>query len=91
MTTPQRTQIRFIAEQHGGRNIRVFGSVARGDDRPDSDLDLLIDLEKGRTLLDLIAIQQDLEELLGRKVDVHTEKSVSKFFRDQVLSEAVAL
>lgn len=86
-----RSQILKTANRHGARNIRVFGSVARGEDRPDSDLDLLIDLDEDRSLLDLIGFQQDLEDLLGRKVDVHTVPSLSRYFRDQVLAEAKPL
>ena len=91
MSPIDKAKIRAIAERYGARNIRVFGSVARGDDRPDSDLDILIDLEEGRTLLDLIAIQQDLEDLLGHRVDVHTEASLSRYFREEVIAEAVLL
>jgi predicted nucleotidyltransferase len=69
----------------------VFGSFARGDNRDGSDLDLLVELETGRSLLDLIAIKQDLEDLLGVRVDVVTERSISPYFRDTVLKEAVAL
>lgn len=71
--------------------MRVFGSLARGDNRDGSDLDLLIDLAPGRSLLDLIAIKQDLEDLLGVRVDVVTERSISPYLRDAVLREAVAL
>lgn len=85
-----RSAIEQIVTRYGGSNIRIFGSVARGDDRPDSDIDLLIDLEQGRTLIDLIAIQHNLEKVLGRKVDVLTEHSISKYFRDEVLAEAIA-
>jgi len=91
MSPIDKDKIRAIAERYGARNIRVFGSVARGEDRPDSDLDLLIDLEEGRSLLDLIAIQQDLEDLLERKVDVVTEPELSPYFRDDVLKEAIPL
>ena len=69
----------------------MFGSLARGDNRDGSDLDLLIDLAPGRSLLDLIAIKQDLEDLLGVRVDVVTERSISPYLRDAVLREAVAL
>src|SRR6266545_8303803 len=65
------------AAAHGVSNVRVFGSVARGEDRPDSDVDLLVDVEPGRTLLDVIALEQDLQELLGRKVDIVTEGGFS--------------
>lgn len=80
-----------IATEHGARSIRVFGSRARGVNSPESDLDLLVTLESDRTLLDLIAIKQDLEDLLQCRVDVVTETSLSPYIRDQVLSEAIAL
>ena len=87
----QRDDILRIATEHGASNIRVFGSVARGDDEPESDVDLLIQLESGRSLLDLIAIKQELEAVLGRSVDVLTEASISPYLREQILSEAVRL
>jgi predicted nucleotidyltransferase len=87
----RREEILEIASSHGAHRLRVFGSVARGDARPDSDLDLLVVMEKGRTLLDLIGLGQDLEELLGRKVDVVSEVGLKLHIRDQVLPEAVTL
>ncbi len=86
-----RREILDMAARHGARNIRVFGSVARGDDRPDSDLDLLVDVEPGRTLLDLIALEQDLQELLGRRVDVLTEGGLSPYLQERILAEAASL
>jgi uncharacterized protein len=86
-----RADILRIAQSHGARRVRVFGSAARGEAHPDSDLDLLVDLEPGRSLLDLVAIKQDLEDLLGREVDVVTEAAVSPYLREQVLHEAVPL
>jgi predicted nucleotidyltransferase len=80
-----------IATQYGASNIRVFGSVARGEAGPESDIDVLIHLEPGRSLLDIVAIKQDLEELLGRKVDVLTESSISPYLRDRILKEAIEL
>ena len=68
-----RPDILRVAAQHGARNVQLFGSAARGEDRPGSDLDLLVDMESGRSLLDLVALGQDLEELLHRKVDVITD------------------
>jgi hypothetical protein len=65
--------------------------MVRGEAKPDSDLDLLITLDQGRTLLDLIAIKQDLEDLLQRKVDVVTEAAISPYMKEQVLKEAVSL
>jgi predicted nucleotidyltransferase len=87
----KREAILDLAAKYGARRIRVFGSVARGDARPDSDLDLLVAMEDGRTLLDLIGLGQDLEDLLGRKVDVVTERGLSVHIREQILTEAVAL
>lgn len=80
-----------IAARHGGDNVRVFGSRARDEAEPESDLDLLIDLERGRDLLDLAAMQEDLEEILGCPVDVISEDSLSGAFRETVLEEAVTL
>ncbi len=87
----KREEILRIAAQHGARNVRVFGSLARGEARPDSDVDILITLEPGRSLLDLIAVKQDLEDLLGCKVDVVTEAAVSPYIRPQMLRDAMAL
>lgn len=86
-----RAEILRVARSHGARRVRVFGSVARGEDRPDSDLDILVDLEPGRDLLDIVAIKQGLEELLGRPVDVVTERSISPYLRDEVLREAAVV
>ena len=87
----KRDEILRIAVSHGARDIRVFGSQGRGAARPDSDIDILVQLGPDQSLLDLIAIKQDLEDLLGCKVDVVTEASLSPYFRDQVLDEAVSL
>lgn len=86
-----RSRILRLAAQHGAGHVRVFGSLARGEAGPESDLDLLITLDPERSLLDLIALQQSLEDLLGRKVDVVTEASVSPHIRPQLLRDAVAL
>jgi predicted nucleotidyltransferase len=87
----KKKEIEQIARQHGARNLRVFGSVARGEAAEGSDLDLLVEMEPGRNLLDLVAIKQDLEDLLGCKVDVVTEAAVSPYLRERVLNEAVSL
>lgn len=84
-----RRTILDIARKHGARNVRVFGSVARGTSGPESDLDLLIDLDPGRSLLDVIAIEQDIEDALGVKVQVATEGGLKPRVRDIILSEAV--
>jgi predicted nucleotidyltransferase len=87
----KRDEILNIASRYGARNVRVFGSIARGEGRRDSDLDVLVELEPGRSLLDIIAIKQDLEDLLNTKVDVVTEAAVSPYIRDQVLRQAISL
>ena len=87
----RRQEILEAAARHGARNVRVFGSVARGDDRPDSDIDLLVDVEDGRTLLDVIALEQDLQELLGRRVDVLTAGGLSPYLQRRILAQATSL
>ena len=74
----KREEILRIAAQHGAHNVRVFGSVARGEAGPESDIDFLVELEPGRSLLDHAALLLDLERLLGRKVDVATERSLKE-------------
>jgi predicted nucleotidyltransferase len=78
-----------VVERHRGCNPRVFGSVLRGEDKDESDLDLLIDTLPGATLFDLGAIQIELEELLGVEVDVLTPADLPVRFRELVVSEAV--
>lgn len=87
----KREEILKISRQHGARKIRLFGSVARGEERPDSDLDFLVDMEDGRSLLDLGGLQMDLQDLLGRKVDVVTEKGIRPRLRDRIGKEAIPL
>ncbi len=91
MLQDKRDEILRITAAHGAQNVRVFGSVSRGEAGAKSDVDLLVKLEPGRSLLDLIAIKQELEDLLGREVDVLTEDAVSAYIREQVLKEAVSL
>jgi predicted nucleotidyltransferase len=87
----QREEILRIAARHGAFNVRVFGSVARGDADHESDVDFLVDLELGRSLLDLGGLLMDLQDLLGRNVDVVTERGLRHRIRDRVLGEAVPL
>jgi uncharacterized protein len=87
----KREEVFRLAAQHGARNIRVFGSVARGESRDTSDLDLLVEWEAGRSLLDHVALVQDLEELLGTKIHVGTERSLHWYVRDRILKEAKPL
>lgn len=86
-----RSEILEAALRHGARDVRVFGSLARGEDDETSDLDLLVTLGEDRSLLDLVGLKQDLEDLVHRPVDVVTERSLSPYLREQVLSEAVLL
>ena len=86
----KREEILSIAKSHGATSVRIFGSVARGIETP-GDLDLLVQLEPDYSLLDLIAIKQDLEDLLGCTVDVVTEAALSPYIREQVLREASSL
>jgi hypothetical protein len=87
----KRQEILQLAAKHGAGHIRVFGSVARGEAGPESDIDLLVDLEPGRSLLDHAALILDLQQLLGRRVDVVTERGLRERVRRQVLAEAVPL
>ena len=87
----KRDDILRIATQYGASNVRVFGSVARGEAGPESDIDVLVHLEPGRSLLDIVAIKQELEELLGHKVDVLTEASISPYLRERILTDAIRL
>ena len=86
----KRAEILRVAEVHGARNIRVFGSVVRGDNRADSDVDLLVEFEEGKTLFDLIGLKLDLQNLLGATVDVVTPNSL-RYIRDRVLAEALPI
>jgi predicted nucleotidyltransferase len=85
----KREEIQRIAVKHGARNVRVFGSVARGQARPDSDVDFLIDVEPVTSSWFPAGLVQDLESLLGRRVEVVTERGLHHLIRDQVLREAV--
>ncbi len=87
----KREDILQIAAKHGARNVRVFGSVVRGDARPDSDVDFLVDMEPGRTLLDMGGLLMELRDALGQEVDVVTERGLKTSIRDRVLKEAMPL
>jgi predicted nucleotidyltransferase len=84
----RRDAILRIAEQCGIQNVRIFGSVARQETTTASDVDLLVSVQKGRNLLDLIAFAQDVEELLGCKVDVVAEGGISPYLADRIYAEA---
>jgi len=87
----KREQIEAIAARHGARRIRVFGSVARGDSRPDSDVDFLVEAGPATSSWFPAGMIVDLEELLGRRVEVVTEKGLDPLIRESVLREAVPI
>ncbi len=87
----KREEILRIAHKHGAFNVRVFGSVARGDADEQSDIDLLVDLDAGRSLFDLGALVFELNESIGRHVDVVTENGIRERIRNRIVGEAVAL
>lgn len=87
----RRAEILAAASRHGATNVRVFGSVARGEADASSDVDFLVDLEPGRSVFDLGGLLMDLEEVLGRHVDVATPRSLKERIRARVLAEAVPL
>lgn len=87
----RREEILRLAERRGAHSLRVFGSVARGDANENSDLDLLVAWEPGRSLMDHAGLVQDFQELLGVKVQVGTEKSLHWYVRDRILHEATPL
>jgi len=91
MLQSRRNAILSIAARYGARNVRVFGSVARGEARSDSDVDILVDVEPGRSLFDLGGLLSELQTLLGMDVDVVTEKGLRPPIRAQVTREAVPL
>ena len=84
-------EILRVSRQHGARSVRIFGSTARGEASVTSDLDILVDMEARSTLLDIVAIKQDLEDMLGCRVDVVTESALSPYIRKDVLKEAKTL
>ncbi len=87
----KRADILRIAKRHGAGNVRVFGSMARGEADDQSDLDLLVEMREGSSLLDHAALWLELQEIFTRKVDVVSEKGIKDRIRDRVLREAVPL
>lgn len=87
----KKKEILKIAARHGARNVRIFGSVARGEAGSDSDVDFLVDMEPGRTLFDMGGLLMDLRDLLGLEVDVVTEQGLKPRIRDRILKEAELL
>ena len=87
----KRAEILRLAARHGASNVRIFGSVARGDESGDSDIDILVDLQPGRSLFDLGAFLEEAKALLGRPVDVVTENGLRPRIKERVLQQAVLL
>lgn len=87
----RRDEVLRIAAQHGAHNVRLFGSVVRGEASEGSDVDFLIHLDADRSLLDHVALIQDLEDFFGCRVDVVTDRTLHRLVRDRVLAEAVPL
>jgi len=87
----KRGEILRIAAKRGARNVRIFGSAARGEADERSDVDVLVDMEPGRSLLDMGGLLMDLQELLGRRVDVVSERGLRERIRERVLREAIPL
>ncbi len=87
----KREDILQVAARHGAYDVRIFGSAARGEADAQSDVDFLVNLEAGRSLLDLGALLMDLQDLLNREVDVVTESGLRSRIRERVLSEAISL
>jgi uncharacterized protein len=87
----KREEILHIAAKYGAHNVRIFGSVSRGDDDEESDLDLLVEMEQSRSLLDRASLWLELQELLGCSVDVVSERGIKPRIRKRVLDEAIPL
>ncbi|NOR67812.1 MAG: nucleotidyltransferase [Woeseiaceae bacterium] len=84
----KKEQVLALAARHGASNVRIFGSVANGTADKDSDIDFLVDLEKGRSLFDLGGLLMDLQQLFDRKVDVVTENGLHWYIKERILNEA---
>ncbi len=91
LITNNREAIKEIARRYNASNIRVFGSMARGDAGPDSDVDILADLDANTSLLDRIALTQEIEDLLGRKIDLVTPDKLHRVIKDKIIKEAVSI
>lgn len=87
----RRSELLAIAARHGASHVRVFGSVARGEDAGESDVDFLVRMEKGRSLLDLVGLRHGLEDALSRPVDVVSENGIYPYLRQRILDEALPL
>ncbi len=91
MLKTKRGEVLRIAAKHGAHNVRVFGSVARGEAHPDSDVDFLVEMEAGKSLFDIARMAVDLQDLLHCEVDIVEQRSLHWYIRDRILEEAVPL
>ena len=82
------TKLAEICRNHDVRVLKIFGSAARGEDRPDSDVDLIVEFDGDKSLFDLIGLELELETFLNRKVDLLTEPAISPYLRDRILASA---
>jgi hypothetical protein len=87
----KRNDILRLAALHGARHVRVFGSIARGEAGPASDIDFLVEMDRDRSLLDLIELSQELEFVLQRKVDILTDEGLSPYLKERIQAEAIPL
>jgi len=87
----KREDILRLAAENGASNVRIFGSVVRGEERPDSDVDFLVVMDEGRSLLDLIHLEQSLTDFLKRRAQVVSEGGLNPHFRDSILHDATPL
>ncbi|WP_373838207.1 nucleotidyltransferase family protein [Methanospirillum sp.] len=89
--TSKRDELKALVLKHGASNIRIFGSVARREETPGSDIDLLVDMNEDASLLDLARLKNDLEDLLGTPIDITTRPALHPMLADAILKEAIAL
>jgi len=87
----KREEILAIANNHGAYNVRIFGSTVRNEANEKSDIDILVSFERGRTLIDLVSLNDELEALLDKRVQVITDGGIHPYLKDSILSEAVAI
>lgn len=87
----KRLEILALAAKHGASNVRLFGSVVRGEDNLESDVDLLVDMQASRSLFDLIELKEDIELCLGKKVDLLTSNGINRHLKNRILGEAMPL
>ncbi len=84
-------KIVLTLKRYGAKRIAIFGSYSRGEDNPESDIDILIEFSERKSLLDIVGIEQELSESLGRKVDLLTEKSISPYLIERIKKETVVI